>query len=83
MIPQGSMIIIHERFVAKIVDFGSLVLDRPLDQDYPCGTTARAITPQDAHGVDGQDRLSSNRIPNIQGISSQIGDRSDRLKTQA
>ena len=34
---KGQVIIIHEFFVAQIIDFGSLVLDRNLDQTFPCG----------------------------------------------
>ena len=122
---KGQTIIIGERFVAKIVVFGSLVLDRKLDRTFPAGTRVRAITPQDTRGVDGQntqstqnnqrtnqigdrstatdlrtenanatntlshattpqarsvggqDIQSTNRIPNSQGISDQISDRSN------
>ena len=64
---RGQTIIIGQDFVAKIIDYGSLVLF--LDQDYPSGTTVRAITPQDAHGVSGHDLQSTIGIPNGQGIS--------------
>ena len=63
--------------MAKIIDYGSLVLDRPLDQDYPSGTAVRAITPQDAHGVSGQELQSTIGIPSSQGISDQISDQSN------
>ena len=65
---KGQMIIIGERFVAKIVDYGSLVLDRPLDQEYPSGTTVRALTPQESRSVGGQDIQSTIGIPNSQEI---------------
>ena len=38
---KGRVIIIHELFVAQIVDFGSLVLERDLDQTYLSGTLVR------------------------------------------
>ena len=74
---KGQTIIIGQCFVAKIIDYGSLVLDRFLDQDYPSGTTVRAITPQDAHSVSAQDLQSTSQIPNSQGISDQISDQSN------
>ena len=74
---KGQTIIIGQCFVAKIIDYGSLVLDRPVDQDYPSGTTVRAITPQDVHGVSGQELQSTIGIPNSQGISDQISDQSN------
>ena len=74
---KGQTIIIGQDFVAKIIDYGSLVLDRFLDQDYPSGTTVRAITPQDVHGVSGQELQSTIGIPNSQGISDQISDQSN------
>ena len=44
---KGQVIITHELFVAQIIDFGSLVLDRNLDQTFPAGAIVRAITPQE------------------------------------
>ena len=73
---KGQTIIIGERFVAKIVNFGSLILDRNLDQNYPAGTTVRAITPQDACGVDGVGGQNAQSTQNNQRITNQIGDRS-------
>ena len=77
--------IIGERFVAKIINFGSLVLHTNLDQDYPSGTTVRAITPHDARGVGGQDIQSTHGVPNSQRITDQIGQKMHPiycLKTQ-
>ena len=71
---KGQTIIIGQCFVAKIIDYGSLVLDRPSDQDYRNGTTVRAITPQDAHGVSRHELQSTIGIPNSQEISDQISD---------
>ena len=74
------MIIIHELFVAQIIDFGSLVLERKLDQTFPAGAIVRAITPQETHNVDSQNRQSTHGIPmDNQGISNQNGDRSRTL----
>ena len=74
---KGQMIIIHELFVAQIIDFGSLVLDRNLDQTFPAGAIVRAITPQETRNVDSQNRQSTHGIPtDNQGISNQNGDRS-------
>ena len=70
---KGQTIITGERFVAKIIDFGSLVLDRNLDQTFPAGTIVRTITPQDARGVGGQNTQSTQ---NNQRIANQFGDRS-------
>ena len=36
---KGRVVIIYELFAAQIVAFGSIVLDRPLDRDYPVGST--------------------------------------------
>ena len=77
---KGQMIIIHELFVAQIIDFGSLVLERNLDQTFPAGAIVRAITPQETHNVDSQNRQSTHGIPmDSQGISNQNGDRSRTL----
>ena len=76
---KGQTIIIGEHFVAKIVDFGSLVLDRNLDQDYLCGTIVRTITPQDARGIGGQNTQSAQ---NNQRITNQISDRSTATDLQ-
>ena len=71
--------IIHELFVAQIIDFGSLVLDRNLDQTFPAGAIVRA-TPQEVHRADGQNRQSTHGIPmDNKGISNQDGDRSRLL----
>ena len=73
---KGQMIIIHELFVAQIIDFGSLVLDRNLNQTFPTGAIVRAITPQEVHGVDGQDRQLTHGISmDNQRTSNQNGDR--------
>ena len=38
--------------MAQVIGFGSLVLDRPLDRDYPAGSPIREVTPADDHIVD-------------------------------
>ena len=77
---KGQMIIIHELFVAQIIDFGSLVLDRNLDQTFPAGAIVRAITPQETHNVDSQNRQSTHGIPmDNQRISNENDDRSRTL----
>ena len=60
-----QMIIIHELFVAQNIDFGSLVLDRNLDQTFPAGAIVRAITPQEVDDPYRQNRQSTQRIPII------------------
>ena len=72
---KGQVIIIHELFVAQIIDFGSLVLDRNLDQTFPAGAIVRVMTPQEIDDMNRQNRQSTQRIP-IQEFSNQNGDRS-------
>ena len=33
--------------MAQVIAFGSLVLDRPLDRDYPAGASIREVAPTD------------------------------------
>ena len=50
----GKIIIICELFMAQVIAFGSLVLDRPLDRDYPAGASIREVAPTDDVVVDGR-----------------------------
>ena len=54
------IIIICELFMAQIIGLGSLVLDRPLDRDYPAGSPIREVTPADDHIVDARGRTIIN-----------------------
>ena len=40
----GRIILIHDLFAAQIDAYGSIVLDRPVDRDYPVGSTVRELT---------------------------------------
>ena len=44
---RHDIIILGEKFLAFIADFGSIVLDRPVDQNFPQGTELRGLSPQD------------------------------------
>ena len=52
----------HDVFAAQIVAYGSIVIDRPVDRDYPAGSTVRELTPQDDHRVDSQGRTFINGV---------------------
>ena len=52
----GKIIIICELFMAQVIAFGSLILDRPLDRDYPAGSPIREVTPADDVVVDARGR---------------------------
>ena len=56
----GRIVIIHDLFAAQIVAYGSIVIDRPVDRDYPIGSTVRELTPEDDHRVDSQGRTFIN-----------------------
>ena len=58
----GRIVIIHDLFAAQIVAYGSIVIDRPVDRDYPIGSTVRELTPQDDHRVDSQGRTIINGV---------------------
>ena len=45
----GRIVIIHDLFAAQIVAYGSIIIDRPVDRDYPIGSTVRELTPEDDH----------------------------------
>ena len=69
----GKIIIICELFMAQVIAFGSLVLDRPLDRDYPAGASIREIAPTDDVVVDGRGRTIINGIA-MDPSSSSNGD---------
>ena len=54
--------IICELFMAQVTGFGSLVLDRPLDRDYPAGSPIREVTPADDYIVDARGRTIINGV---------------------
>ena len=56
----GRIVIIHDLFAAQIVAHGSIVIDRPVDREYPIGSTVRELTPEDDHRVDSQGRTFIN-----------------------
>ena len=58
----GKIIIICELFMAQVIALGSLVLDRPLDRDYPAGSPIRELTPADDYVVDATGRTIINWI---------------------
>ena len=58
----GNTILICEIFAAQVVAYGSLILDRALDRDYPVGTTVRELTPVDDQRVDSQGRTVINGV---------------------
>ena len=58
----GKMIIIRNLFMAQVIALGSLVLDRPLDQDYPAGSPIRELTPRDDYVVDARGRAVINGV---------------------
>ena len=58
----GKIIIICELFMAQVIALGSLVLDRPLDRDYPAGALIREVTPADDVVVDARGRTIINGI---------------------
>ena len=69
----GRIVIIHDLFAAQIVACGSFVIDRPVDRDYPVGSTVRELTPQDDHRVDSQGRTIIN------GVAMDPGDHGSKL----
>ena len=64
----GRIVIIHDLFAAQIVAYGSIIIDRPVDRDYPIGSTVRELNPQDDHRVDSQGRTVIN------GVVMDLGD---------
>ena len=58
----GRIVIIHDLFAAQIVAYGSIIIDRPVDRDYPAGSTVRELTPLDDHRVDAQGRTFINGV---------------------
>ena len=44
---RHDITILGEKFLAFIADFGSIVLDRPVDQNFLQGTEMRGLSPQD------------------------------------
>ena len=58
----GRIVIIHDLFAAQIVAYGSIVIDRPVDRDYPIRSTVRELTPADDHRVDSQGRTFINGV---------------------
>ena len=58
----GKIIIICELFMAQVIALGSLVLDRPLDRDYPAGSPIRELTPADDYVVDARGRNIVNGV---------------------
>ena len=58
----SRIVIIHDLFAAQILAFGSIGLDRPVDRDYPIGSTVRELTPEDDHRVDSQGRTFINGV---------------------
>ena len=77
----GKIIIICELFMAQVIAFGSLVLGRPLDRDYPAGASIREVTPADDVVVDARGRTIINAIA-MDPSSSSSGDQSGRDPTQ-
>ena len=67
----GKIIIICELFMAQVIGLGSLVLDRPLDRDYPAGSPIREVTPADDHVVDARGRTIINGVVMDPASSSQ------------
>ena len=58
----GRSIIIHNLFMAQVVAFGSLFLDRPVDRNYPAGSPERDLTPQADFVVDARGRTVINGV---------------------
>ena len=58
----GRIVIIHDLFAAQIVAYGSIIIDRPVDRDYPVGSTVRELTPLDDQRVDLQGRTVINGV---------------------
>ena len=77
----GKIIIISELFMAQVIAFGSLVLDRPLDRDYPAGAPIREVAPTDDVVVDARGRTIINGIA-MDPSSSSSGDPNMRDSTQ-
>ena len=67
----GRIIIICELFMAQVIAFGSLVLDRPLDRDYPAGAPIRELTSADDYVVDARGRTIINGVVMDPASSSQ------------
>ena len=78
----GKIIIICELFMAQVIAFGSLALDRPLDRDYPAGAAIRVVTPTDDVIVDARGRTIINGIAMDPSSSSSSGDPTVRDLTQ-
>ena len=77
----GKIIIICELFMAQVIAFGSLVLDRPLDRDYPAGASIREVAPTDDVVVDVRGRTVINGIA-MDPSSSSSGDPNMRVPAQ-
>ena len=77
----GKIITICELFMAQVIAFGSLVLDRPLDRDYPAGAPIGEVTPTDDVIVDARGRTIINGIA-LDPSSSSSGDPNVRDLTQ-
>ena len=77
----GKIIIICELFMAQVIAFGSLVLDRPLDRDYPAAAPIREVSPADDVVVDARGRTIINGIA-MDPSSSSSGDSNVRDPTQ-
>ena len=69
----GRIIIICELFMAQMIAFGSLVLDRPWDRDYPAGASIREVASNDDVIVDARGRTIINGIA-MDPSSSSSGD---------
>ena len=57
----GRIVIIHDLLAAQIVAYG-FVIGRPVDRDYPIGSTVRELTPENDHRVDSQGRTFINGV---------------------
>ena len=77
----GKIILICELFMAQVIAFGSLVLDRPLDRDYPARASIREVASTDDVVVDARGRTIINGIA-MDPSSSSSGDPNMRDLTQ-
>ena len=48
--------------MAQVIGLGSLVLDRPLDRDYPAGSPIRGLAPTGGYVVDARGRTVINGV---------------------
>ena len=65
----GRIVLIYDIFAAQVIAYGSLVLDRVLDRDYPVGSPVRELTPVDDQRVDAQGRTVINGVVMDPGTS--------------